>query len=1031
MQQTLEKAEREGLLPGESSSPEHDEPPSLEVDRIRRWRQSREEAIERSGKLKRLREQAQRFGDQALLPMNEAAGEVLEIVSSNQYSIIIGETGSGKTTQVPQILLDAAIDEGVGAGVNIICTQPRRIAATSVAARVAAERGPRLSNNVGHHVRYSAQLPIYGGSITYCTTGVLLKQLQAAPHDVMDGISHIVFDEVHERDIELDFTLILIKRAMAERVQAGKSCPKIVLMSATVDTSIFKDYFRDARLGTLAGDCPVLRVPGRTFPVQRHYLNEIMTELAAAYAPAQLEQLLSLRERGHIAEELGLEPPEGYKKKGGRRRHGANGDVAPPPLELCLTLIAHIVKTTESGAILVFLPGMGEIERLKRDLTASRPLGVEFNDQIFGQAKFRIYQLHSQIERDQRAVFDKAPPGVRKIVLATNIAETSITIPEVTAVIDSGKIRQMQYNPDRKRQELRTVFVSQSNLAQRAGRAGRVQAGHYYGLFNEGRTATLPQRPVAEMHLADLTSLGLAIRAQREPIPIGDFLADAVEPPAEAAVAAAVRDLTEIGAIAEGERITHLGQLLARLPLHPSLGKLVVLGVIFQCLDPMVILGVASEVSPWDFGTPETEQAANASRFHFANGSFSDHLMFLHAYDAMREAAKNANFRLDLWCFPNFMRPAALRQVDLAARNVEATLVKAGLINLDGTDAPRQKKLRDVIGPPHLNVHSRNEAYISAVLAAGLSSNMAWLKRKRRGVALGYDSADMSLLAISNSISSMIPRGVAARRDILPHLPAMLFDSTFYSDISGQTTMTAATPISPLTVGLFGHRPRAPTKEDREYLEANDRSVGNLVVGAAPANANRSNDRVHRLSLMVRPDDEGEGRELAADEARDVLLRFRAGLDGMVDGTMRALRQGRPVDEDPARRLFVQGLVEVVAADGFRGPQLAMRAVGQRMSAFEKRMLDRENRPEVAAAQFVRELVDGVTGPVGGGPARPPKSRREDGVTVRYIGRAAPPPRSVRDRVTSGKTKRWGNYKTPLVPPSAKAKGGFWRKKDG
>lgn len=992
MQRTLKQAEREGLLPGEGSAPEHDEPPSPEVDRIRRWRQSREKAAERSLELKRLRGKAQGLKGKAVLPMNEAAGEVLEIVASNQYSIIIGETGSGKTTQVPQILLDAAIDEGVGANVNIICTQPRRIAATSVAARVAAERGPGLSSNVGHHVRHSAQLPKYGGSITYCTTGVLLRQLQVAPDDVMDGISHIVFDEVHERSIDLDFTLIIIKRAMAERVQAGKSCPKIILMSATVDTSIFKDYFHDARLGTLAGDCVVLRVPGRTFPVQRHYLEDVMTELAAAHAPAQLEPLLSHGERSDIAEELGLEPSGEDKKNRRKKQFRAEEDgeaeradesVAFPPLGLCLTLIAHIVKTTATGAILVFLPGFGEIEKLKQKLTNSRPLGVEFQD----EKKFRIFQLHSLVEKDQRTVFDKVPSGVRKIVLATNIAETSITIPEVTAVVDTGTIRQMQYNPIMKRQELRTVFVSQSNLAQRAGRAGRVQAGHYYGLFSEDRISTLPQLPVAEMRLADLASLGLAIRAQREPFPIGDFLAEAVEPPAEAAVVAAVRDLTGIGAITEDERITHLGQLLARLPLHPSLGKLVVLGVIFQCLDPMIILGVASEVKPFIRATPETGEEANAARFRFADGSFSDHLMLLHAYNAMRAAARKTQFfSMDSWCRRHFLRPVAVRHIELAARQVEATLSEAGLISLFGTDASRQKKLRHAFGPPHLNVHSRDEAYISAVLAAGLSANMAWVRRQKQRKVLGYASPDIGLLGMPGSFSPMMPLGVATKRDVLPHLPVMLFESTFYSDVSRSTAMTAVTPISPLTVALFGHRPRAPTAEDLAYLEANKLPVGNLVVGAAPADARRSNRKVHRLSLMVRPDEEGgdggEGERLPADEARDVLLRFRVGLEGMVDGTMRALRRGRSVNKDPARRLFVRGLVDVVAADGFRGPRLAMKRIAQRL-------LERKDttKPKVAAAS---ELY------------------RIDGVTGSTSGRPAPKPAPLPGR------KQWGDYKTPL-----------------
>lgn len=210
--------------------------------------------------------------------MNQFVQQVIKTVAENNFCTIVGETGSGKTTQVPQILLDRAIDDGMGSAVNILCTQPRRIAATSVARRVAAERGQNTGKTVGYHVRHDAALPNYSGSITYCTTGILLKQLQN-PDEVMDSVSHIILDEVHERDINLDFTLIMIKRSFIERARLGKSIPKLILMSATVDTSIFENYFADQRLGPLAGPCPALRVPGRTFPVQRHYLTDIMNKL--------------------------------------------------------------------------------------------------------------------------------------------------------------------------------------------------------------------------------------------------------------------------------------------------------------------------------------------------------------------------------------------------------------------------------------------------------------------------------------------------------------------------------------------------------------------------------------------------------------------------------------------------------------------------------------------------------------------------------------------------------------------------------
>ena len=204
----------------------------------------------------------------AELPMNQYRAQVLNLVNNNVYSIIVGATGSGKTTQVPQILLEDAISKDNGASCNIICTQPRRIAAISVAKRVAVERAENLQDCVGYHVRFDSKLPQIGGSVTYCTTGILQQQLQHFPDEVLDNVSHLVIDEVHERDMLIDFLLILLKKNIMRRQALGKSNPQVVLMSATMDTELFASYFQNDIPGKGTIDCPTLSVPGRTFPVK-------------------------------------------------------------------------------------------------------------------------------------------------------------------------------------------------------------------------------------------------------------------------------------------------------------------------------------------------------------------------------------------------------------------------------------------------------------------------------------------------------------------------------------------------------------------------------------------------------------------------------------------------------------------------------------------------------------------------------------------------------------------------------------------
>jgi hypothetical protein len=206
------------------------------------------------------------------LPMNHYKDEVCRIVEENEYSIIIGVTGSGKTTQVPQIILEQYYQRGKGAKCEILCTQPRRIAATSVASRVKDEMGPEQQAHVSHHVRFDANLPRQGGSVTYCTTGILLQQLQNDPNRILDQNSHLILDEVHERDKIIDFTLIILKKVVAERLAAGKKCPKVTLMSATLDTELFSNYFKNSLNGVQIS-APVLSVPGRTFLVAERYME--------------------------------------------------------------------------------------------------------------------------------------------------------------------------------------------------------------------------------------------------------------------------------------------------------------------------------------------------------------------------------------------------------------------------------------------------------------------------------------------------------------------------------------------------------------------------------------------------------------------------------------------------------------------------------------------------------------------------------------------------------------------------------------
>ncbi|KAF3765480.1 P-loop containing nucleoside triphosphate hydrolase protein [Cryphonectria parasitica EP155] len=604
------------------------------------------------------------------------------------YCVIIGATGSGKTTQVPQILLDQAIENGTGASCNIVCTQPRRIAATSVAKRVADERAEKLQDTVGYQVRFDAKLPKPGGSIVYCTTGILLQQLQHSPDEVYDNVSHLVIDEVHERDIIIDFLLIMLKKTMAAHQPTN---------------------------------CPTLSVPGRTFPVTERYLENILQELKDEYDKRELcllaqdkatDQYLQaeqtgMNERPVDADSSTQEFVIDWKKQastvGDTDALVDNKDDALVPLGLAATTIAHIAKTTENGAILVFLPGLDEIVKLDQMLRVDKPLGVNFND----DQQFQVFMLHSSIPDSQKTVFDPLPDGCRKIILSTNIAETSVTIPDVQYVVDTGKSREKRYD------QMRRITALQ---------AGRVQNGNYYALFTRSRRESMRAIGLPELLRSDLQEICLDVKSQAFKMPVRDFLAGALEPPSAVAVDTAMRDLTMLGAITEEENLTPLGRLLASLPVHPSLGKMIVLGLIFRCLDPMIILGAAAHERPLFASPVEKRRTVDAVKSAFSRTSQSDHIMLLNAFSKAREIS-SLNSPSATYNFFNkyFIHRGAFNSIASTARQIEEILQQSGLIQ--PSRGFEKTGLR--YGGDFLNENSDSEEVIKALLFAGMHPNIA------------------------------------------------------------------------------------------------------------------------------------------------------------------------------------------------------------------------------------------------------------------------------------------------------------------
>ncbi|CAK7236254.1 DEAH-box RNA helicase prp16 [Sporothrix eucalyptigena] len=518
------------------------------------------------------------------LPAFAVREDLMRVIRDNQVIIVVGETGSGKTTQLTQFLYE----DGYGNVGMIGCTQPRRVAAMSVAKRVSEEMEVKLGSTVGYAIRFE-DCTSKDTVIKYMTDGVLLRESLNEPD--LDRYSCIIMDEAHERALNTDVLMGLFKKILQRRRDI-----KLIVTSATMNSKRFSEFF---------GGAPEFIIPGRTFPVDVMFHRTPVED----YVDQSVQQVLAI----HVS-------------------------MGP-------------------GDILVFMTGQEDVE-------VTCELVRERLDALKDPPKLSILPMYSQMPADLQAkIFDKAAPGVRKCIVATNIAETSLTVDGIMYVVDPGYSKLKVYNPRMGMDTLQITPISQANSSQRSGRAGRTGPGKAFRLFTEKAFKDeLYLQTIPEIQRTNLSNTILLIKS----LGVKDLLDfDFMDPPPQDTITTSLFDLWALGSLDNLGELTDLGRKMNAFPMDPPLAKLLIMSEEYGCSEEMVTIVSMLSVPNVFYRPKERQEESDAAREKFFVPE-SDHLTYLHVYSQWK-----SNGYLDSWCTRHFLHSKSLRR----AKEVREQLV--------------------------------------------------------------------------------------------------------------------------------------------------------------------------------------------------------------------------------------------------------------------------------------------------------------------------------------------------------------------
>lgn len=539
-----------------------------------------------SDRFYRLRQDRQR------LPVHQFLDELSTKVAENQSVVVEGETGSGKTTQIPQFLVTAGYspeNPSTGGYLMVACTQPRRVAAMSIAKRVAEEMDVALGQHVGYTIRFDDKTD-HSTRLKFMTDGMLLREAMTDP--MLTRYKCIILDEAHERTLSTDVLMGLLKEILPKRRDM-----KLIVMSATLDAAKFQNYFEGA---------PLLKVPGRTFPVEIFYTPE---------------------------------PERDY-------------------VEAAVRTCVQIHQLEDPGDILVFLTGEEEIENVCRSIrTEAESFGHDIGPLV-------VYPLYSTLPpAKQSEIFNEAPPPRtpggppgRKVVVSTNIAETSLTIDGIVYVVDPGFSKQKVYNPRIRVESLLVSPISQASAKQRSGRAGRTRPGKCFRLYTEKSfNQELQVQTYPEILRSKMSNVVLTLKK----LGIDDLVHfDFMDPPAPETLMRALELLNYLGALDDEGDMTDLGVKMAELPIDPQHAKMLIQGPVNQCSNEVLSIVALLNVAQVFMRPKEAAKEADEAKAQFAHID-GDHLTLLNAYHAYKQNGDDQQ-----WCWNNYINYRNMKSAD-------------------------------------------------------------------------------------------------------------------------------------------------------------------------------------------------------------------------------------------------------------------------------------------------------------------------------------------------------------------------------